>query len=182
MRIQMGLAAILLIVAAPAFAEERDYCPARPGLGTPACTISPGRVSVEMGLADWSVDQDSSQRTDTVLIGDTLVRIGLTDTIEAQTLSFPLEVVSMAPALEGQRQRTHDYLYWEFHERGFQQAVRNGRWKAVRQAKAAPLELYDLAADPYEQHDVAAGHRDVVARIERYMQSARTESARWPVQ
>ena len=93
-----------------------------------------------------------------------------------------LDGLSMAPALEGQRQRTHDYLYWEFHERGFQQAVRNGRWKAVRQAKAAPLELYDLAADPYEQHDVAAGHRDVVARIERYMQSARTESARWPVQ
>jgi len=84
MRFSLGLATGLLIVAAPAFAEERDYCPARPGLGTPACTISPGRVSVEMGLADWSLDQDSSQRTDTVLIGDTLVRIGLTDTIEAQ--------------------------------------------------------------------------------------------------
>ena len=77
----MGL---LVIVATPAYAEERDYCPARPGLGTPACTISPGRVSVEIGLADWTLQQDSSQRTDTVLLGDTLVRIGLTDTIEAQ--------------------------------------------------------------------------------------------------
>ncbi|GAA0306801.1 hypothetical protein GCM10009087_15940 [Sphingomonas oligophenolica] len=82
---RLGLAiGLLALIAAPAFAEERDYCPARPGLGTPACTISPGRVSVETSLADWTLQQDSSQRTDTVLVGDTLVRVGLTDTIEAQ--------------------------------------------------------------------------------------------------
>jgi arylsulfatase A-like enzyme len=92
-----------------------------------------------------------------------------------------LDGLSMTRALEGHPQRTHDYLYWEFHERGFQQAVRTGRWKGIRQAKAAPLELYDLTNDPHEAHDVAAGHRDVVARIERYLGSARTESARWPV-
>lgn len=77
-------AAILLATASPALAEERDYCPARPGLGTPACTIAPGRVSVETGLADWTFDDQPDSREDTVLIGDTLVRIGLTDTIEAQ--------------------------------------------------------------------------------------------------
>ena len=77
-------AGLLLITTTAAHAEERNYCPARPGLDTPACTISPGRVSVETGLADWSLEQDSSQRTDTVLIGGTLVRIGLTDNLEAQ--------------------------------------------------------------------------------------------------
>lgn len=75
---------VLLTLAAPATAEERDYCPARPGLGTPACTIAPGRVSLETSLIDWSKDENASARSDTVLIGDTLVRIGLTDTIEAQ--------------------------------------------------------------------------------------------------
>ena len=75
---------LLLVVATPAAAAERDYCPTRPGLGTTACTISPGRVSVETALADWTLDQDQNTRTDTVLIGDTLVRVGLTDTIEAQ--------------------------------------------------------------------------------------------------
>ena len=47
-----------------------------------------------------------------------------------------------------QSQPTHPFLYWEFHERGFQQAVRMGRWKAVRLKHDTPLELYDLDADP----------------------------------
>ena len=75
-----------LLGAVPAWADDkpRDYCPARPGLGSPACTIDAGRVSVETSLADWTLDRQGSDRTDTVLIGDTLVRIGLNDTIEAQ--------------------------------------------------------------------------------------------------
>ena len=74
----------LFCAALPARAEERDYCPSRPGLGTTPCTISPGRVSVETAIADWTLEEDPDQRTDTVLIGDTLARIGLTDAIEAQ--------------------------------------------------------------------------------------------------
>jgi hypothetical protein len=78
------LAVALLLLPTAVFAEDRDYCPARPGLGTPACTIAPGRVSVEMGLADWTRDDGPDMRQDTILIGDTLVRIGLTDSVEAQ--------------------------------------------------------------------------------------------------
>ena len=37
-----------------------------------------------------------------------------------------LDGISMARALRGRPQPTHDFLYWEFHERGFQQAVRMG--------------------------------------------------------
>jgi arylsulfatase A len=88
---------------------------------------------------------------------------------------------SMARALKGEAQPAQDFLYWEFHERGFQQAVRMGTWKAVRLKTGAPLELYDLATDPAEQKDVAAAHPDVVARIEKYLTTARTDSARWPV-
>lgn len=80
----LPFAALALLAAAPALAEERDYCPTRPGLGTTPCTIPPGRVSVETALADWTLDDRTDTRTDTVLIGDTLARIGLTDRIEAQ--------------------------------------------------------------------------------------------------
>jgi arylsulfatase A-like enzyme len=92
-----------------------------------------------------------------------------------------LDGLSMSAALRGRRQRTHDFLYWEFHERGFQQAVRMGKWKAARLKKDAALELYDLSADPAEQRDLAAAHPQIVARIEEYLKTARTESIRWPV-
>ena len=88
---------------------------------------------------------------------------------------------SMARALVGQPQPTHDYLYWEFHERGFQQAVRAGAWKAIRLKRGAPLELYNLDKDPTEQQDVAAANPAVVARIEAYLSTARTDSPIWPV-
>ena len=92
-----------------------------------------------------------------------------------------LDGTSMARALRGQPQPEHDPFYWEFHERGFQQAARVGDWKGVRLAKDRPLELYDLATDPRETTNVASAHADVVKRIDDYLKSARTESVLWPV-
>jgi arylsulfatase A-like enzyme len=91
-----------------------------------------------------------------------------------------LDGISMVRALRGQSQPTHDFFYWEFHERGFQQAVRMGSWKAIRLKPGAPLELYDLRHDPREEHDVASTHANVVARIDTYLKTARTESEQWP--
>jgi arylsulfatase A-like enzyme len=92
-----------------------------------------------------------------------------------------LDGVSMARALRGQSQPAHEFMYWEFHERGSQQAVRMGRWKAVRLAKDSALEIYDLDADPREQTNVAAANPKVVAKIETYLKTARTESTQWPI-
>ncbi|MGN6817903.1 MAG: transporter [Sphingomonas sp.] len=85
--------ALLVPVAAHADDQDRDYCPARPGLGTPACTMAPGQVSVETSLGDWTLDKQGGDRTDTVVIADTSVRIGLTDTVEAQIGWTPLGIV-----------------------------------------------------------------------------------------
>lgn len=92
-----------------------------------------------------------------------------------------LDGKSMVRALRGQPQPTHEFFYWEFHERGFQQAVRMGRWKAVRLGTGKPLELYDLATDPREERDVAAANAEIVERIESYLRTARTPSTLWPV-
>jgi hypothetical protein len=79
------LAAALLSSAAPAAAEDlREFCPDRPGLGTPPCTMDPGHVSVELGLADWTLERSAGERTGTLQLGEMLVRVGLTDRVEAQ--------------------------------------------------------------------------------------------------
>ena len=91
-----------------------------------------------------------------------------------------LDGLPMTRALRGEPQSTHQFMYWEFHERGFQQAVRMGNWKAVRLKAGMPLELYDLAADPREERNLASSRTDIVDTIEQYLKTARTESARWP--
>ena len=95
----------------------------------------------------------------------------------------PTEIdgISIAPILLGkpEEQEQHKALYWEFHARGSNQAVRMGRWKAVRFGNTGKLELYDLRTDPGETTDVADRHPDVVARIKAYLATARTESEYW---
>jgi arylsulfatase A-like enzyme len=91
-----------------------------------------------------------------------------------------IDGVSMLNALRGRRQRDHEFLYWEFHERGFSQAARMGDWKAVRKSPDSPLELYDLKNDLGEQNDVAAKNPEIVMKIEYYLKTARTESELWP--
>ena len=92
-----------------------------------------------------------------------------------------LDGLSVVPTLLGKgKQREHEFLYWEFHEGGSQQAVRTGSWKAVR-AWQGPIRLYDLRTDLGEDRDVAAQHPEIVAKIEAYLKTARTESEHWPM-
>lgn len=95
-----------------------------------------------------------------------------------------LDGVSMVNTLLGQQgQQQHDYLYWEFYERGGKRAVRFGDWKAVQlnlnQDKNAPVELYHLPSDVGEETDVAAKHPELVERAKRYFAAAHTPSEFW---
>ncbi|MFW2830304.1 transporter [Sphingomonas sp. ID0503] len=74
----------LLLVASSAQAADRELCADRPGLGTPACTVEPGTFQLELGLADWTREDEGTERTDTLLAGDSLVRIGLDGRTEAR--------------------------------------------------------------------------------------------------
>lgn len=89
--------------------------------------------------------------------------------------------ISMVPELTGAGdQQQHEYLYWEFLERGGRQAVRMGRWKAVRlnmgENPSALIELYDLDSDPGEKNDLAAAHPEVVHGADSIMKEARTHN------
>ncbi|MFT4692447.1 MAG: arylsulfatase A-like enzyme [Limisphaerales bacterium] len=90
--------------------------------------------------------------------------------------------ISYLPTLLGQtsKQKKHEYLYWEFHERGKKQAVRIGKWKGIRQNLAknrnAPIELYNLSSDVGEENNVAGQHADIVGRMKTLFRTARVES------
>ncbi|MFO0863085.1 MAG: arylsulfatase [Gemmataceae bacterium] len=104
--------------------------------------------------------------------------------VELASGQSPKEIdgISILPTLLGKgRQQHHEFLYWEFHEKGFQQAVRTSDWKAIRPKLGSKLELYDLANDIGESKNVADQHPDVIERIETYLRSARTDSDDFPV-
>jgi arylsulfatase A-like enzyme len=93
-----------------------------------------------------------------------------------------IDGISMLPTLLGQRQTNqHAFLYWEFHERGFQQAARMGDWKAVRPQADEKLELYNLKTDISEKDNVAEKNPEIVAKMDAYLKTARTESERFPI-
>ncbi len=92
-----------------------------------------------------------------------------------------IDGISCLPELLGKPQRDHEFLYWEFHERGFAQAIRMGDWKGVRANVGKPIELYDLKSDLSEKNDVALRHPDIVAKIDALMTSCRTDSPEFPI-
>lgn len=78
------LFALMALMSTSALAEEREFCADRPGEATPPCTVEPGRVMVEAGIADWTHDRNAQATIDTVALADLLVRTGVGETSEIQ--------------------------------------------------------------------------------------------------
>ncbi len=90
--------------------------------------------------------------------------------------------ISFVPVLRGNEasQKKHEYLYWEFYERGSKQAVRSGKWKAIRMPMfTGKTQLYDLSQDLGEATDIADKHPDVVKKLEAMMKEAHTPHPAW---
>jgi uncharacterized sulfatase len=92
-----------------------------------------------------------------------------------------IDGLSIVPTLFGNSspQKQHDYLYWTFYERGGGQATRVGNWKAIQQPMDSAVRLYDLSKDLGEDLDVAAEHKEIVARLTATMKSAYAPHANW---
>ena len=86
--------------------------------------------------------------------------------------SFLSEMLGTKPA------EKLDHYYWEFPSYKGQQAVRMGKWKAIRRdifKGNMEIELYDLENDIQEQNNVAAQHPEVVRKIEEILKAEHVE-------
>jgi uncharacterized sulfatase len=104
---------------------------------------------------------------------------------EAKSLPGNLDGQSIAGLLRGipGELPPRGPFYWEFHEKGFSQAVIIGeRWKAIRPNRFdAPVRIYDLIDDQGETTDLASTEPDLVAKAKALFQSERTDMPEWPV-
>ena len=93
--------------------------------------------------------------------------------------------VSLVPLITGKKgQKEHEYLYFEFQEMNGRQAVRKGDWKLVHmniRGKHPYYELYNLASDPSERHNVIEEYPEVTQELKRIMQDAHVESPDFPL-
>ncbi len=142
-----------------------------PGIVRWKGTIKPGTESDRVtGFEDWM---------------PTLLELaGMKEKTPANT-----DGISFAPTLRGEQQPERPFLYREFPAYGGQQCIRVGNWKVIRRnllptkktiAQVPTLELFDLATDSREEHDVAAAHPDIVARLTQLMKEQHTPSKEFP--
>ncbi len=93
--------------------------------------------------------------------------------------------LSFVPTLLGQSDQPQpEYLYWEFAGYGGQQAVRIGKYKAIRRDLKKgnkTFALYDLSQDIGEQNDIADQHPQIMAQVRQIVQKAREPSALFPL-
>lgn len=94
-----------------------------------------------------------------------------------------IDGISFAATLRGQSQPERPFLYRESAAGGGEQMVRVGPWKGIRPNVSASktLELYDLANDPTEKHDVAAQHPDIVAQLTKLLEQQHVKSTLFPI-
>ena len=102
--------------------------------------------------------------------------------LAGRNATVPPDSHDVLPALRGEECEPPESLYWEFYEGGSAQAVRFGKWKAIR----APMfdgtvRLYDLESDTGEEHDLAGEHPDEVRRAVELMEAAHEPSELWRV-
>jgi len=155
----------------------RDWkgSPYEGGLRVPAVAVWPGHIpagkviDAPTGFEDW--------------LPTLLDLAGLGDRIPAG-----LDGTSLAAPLRGAAPAATDrVLYRELTEAAWQTAT-DGRWKVIQKAIArnrrdtpAPVELYDLAADPAESRNVASEQPAIVARMRAILDREHVPDPAWPL-
>jgi len=127
------------------------------GLKVPTCLVWPGRIAAQSstGLQAMSMD-----------LFPTLLEAAGLEPAEG------IDGVSVWPTTSGRTQpELRKYWFFRRREGGTRyagktiEAVRRGDWKLLQNSPFAPMELYNLADDPLEQHNVIGQKRGVFSEL-----------------
>ncbi|MEK6234144.1 MAG: arylsulfatase [Planctomycetales bacterium] len=81
-----------------------------------------------------------------------------------------------------QKWKRNSRMYWEFLERGTSQAVRFGKWKAIRSPMfTGPIQLYDMSNDGAEKNDYSQRRPDLARHAANLLDQSREPDPNWPV-
>jgi arylsulfatase A-like enzyme len=100
--------------------------------------------------------------------------------IAGVSASKEIDGINIWPSIIEDRPLPDDrFLYWEFYEKRFGQAVRWQNWKAVKNDVGSPWELYDISIDISETEDLAVERKDIIDEVEAWIEHNRTDSPHW---
>jgi arylsulfatase A-like enzyme len=122
------------------------------GIRVPCCAVWPGHI--EPGA------RHTGQVAMTMDLYPTLCAAAEAD------ITHPIDGINLLPTLLGQPQQVEDrFVFWVRREGGPRYggrayyAVRRGQWKLLQNTPFEPMQLFDLNADPGEQHPLPATHK-----------------------
>jgi arylsulfatase A-like enzyme len=97
-----------------------------------------------------------------------------------------IDGISFVPTLfQTGKQKQHEYFYWEFHENDGRQAIRWGKWKAIKltvtKISDPAIELYDLDKDPQEVNNIVAQNQDIVKKMVELFSKEHRYNPDWPL-
>ena len=121
-------------------------------------SLSEGGIRIPM-IVSWPNKIKSGSKSNHIssfydFLRQLVMLLELKNTHKTDGISFYNEII-------GKDQIKHNYLYWEYPASGGFQAIRMGKWKAIRKnlfEKVSKIELYDLSVDEKELNDISKNH------------------------
>ncbi|WP_166430494.1 transporter [Polymorphobacter arshaanensis] len=146
-----GLALVLALSAAPARAlddehhslfdpvpedELRPLCADNPGFGLPPCIVDAGHVMFEFTAVTATFANIGGVRTQNYAIGDVLLRVGLTETLETFASWTPLNIYTEKSGASPQSDSATGSIGF-----GFKQSLRNPDGEGLSIAAELAIEI-----------------------------------------
>tara|TARA_R110000868_G_scaffold366839_1_gene629781 strand:- start:22478 stop:23992 length:1515 start_codon:yes stop_codon:yes gene_type:complete len=135
-----------------------------------------GGIRVPM-IASWPNKIEKNTKSDHIsAFWDVLPTIA--DLLDVKVES-EIDGISFLPTLLNKKnQKEHEYLYWEFHERGGRQALLAKNWKLIRYNvnDGGDYELYNLEEDPSETTNVIKDYPKKAIELIEELNKSRTPS------